>query len=126
LLREPLEVGVESKIDDVKIVLSPRVATFNFRVQKIGGQPASDVTVIMVPSDPGRWIRKEAQLFGTTDANGMCTIVGAPGEYLVFIPPAGVQAGPLLRPEIEERAATQRRVSLRPGERGTFELSLLR
>ncbi len=59
LLREPLEVGVESNIDDVKIVLSPQVATFNFRVQKIGGQPASDVTVIMVPSDPGRWIRKK-------------------------------------------------------------------
>jgi hypothetical protein len=80
----------------------------------------------LVPSDPARWIRKEAQLFGVTDSNGRCTIVGAPGEYLVFLLPPGVQGSTLLKPEIEERAARLQRVSLRPGERGTFDVVLPR
>lgn len=126
LLREPLEVGVETHVEDVQIVLSPRVATFNFRLHTIVGRPASDVSLVLVPADPARWIRREAQLFGTTDSNGHCTIVGAPAEYLVFIMPFGAPGSSLLKDEIEQRAAGLRRVSLRPGERGTFDIVLPR
>ena len=126
LLREPLEIGVEANVEGVEIVISPRVATFNIRVRTSGGQPAADVVMTLVPSDPARWIRKEAQLFGVTDSNGRCTIVGAPGEYLVFILPPGVQGSTLLKPEIEERAARMQRVSLRPGECGSFDVVLPR
>jgi len=51
-------------------------------------------------------------------------IIGAPGEYLVFILPSGVQGSTLQKDEIQERAAGLQRVSLRPGERGTFDLVL--
>jgi hypothetical protein len=37
-----------------------------------------------------------------------------------------VQGSTLLKPEIEERAARLQRVSLRPGERGTFDVVLPR
>lgn len=77
---------------------------------------------MLVPSDPARWIRQETQLFGTTDSNGKCTITGAPGEYLVFILPPGAESSTLEKNEIEERAAKVQRVSLKPGERKTFDL----
>jgi hypothetical protein len=124
LLREPLEIGAEEKIEDVKIVLSPRVATFTMHVQSVFGEPVENVSLTLVPSDPARWERDEAQRLCTTDAQGRCTIVGAPLEYLIFILPRGVQSNTLERDEIEERAAGARRVSLRPGERRTFEIVL--
>jgi hypothetical protein len=64
----------------------------------------------------------ETQLFGTTDKDGRCTIIAGPGEYLVFTLPPGVQSSTLQKNEIEERATTAQRVSLKPAERKTFDL----
>lgn len=122
LLRELLDVGIETKIEGVEIVLSPLVASFNIRVRNTRGEPMRDVSLTLVPSDPARGMRQETQLFGTTDSNGRCAIIGAPGEYLAFILPVGVQSSTLQKNEIEERAADVQRVSVRPGERGTFDL----
>ena len=124
LLREPIEIEGEEKIRDVKIVLSPQVATFTLRVQGLVGETLENVYLTLVPSDPARWERPEAQLFCTTDAQGKCTVTGAPREYLVFILPRGVRSSTLEKDEIEERAAGARRVSLQPGERRTFEIVL--
>lgn len=121
LLRELLEVG-ETNVEGVEIVLSRSVAHFDIRVRNARGEPVRDVSLTFVPSDPARWIRQETQLFGTTDSNGRCTIIGAPGEYLVFILPPGVQSSTLQKNEIEERAAEVQRVSLKQGERRTFDL----
>ena len=83
LLRELIEVGDETKIEGVEIVLSRSVARFEIHVRNARGEPVHDVSVTLVPSDPARWTRDEdVQLFGTTDVNGKCTIAGAPGEYL--------------------------------------------
>lgn len=122
LLRELLDVGVETKIEGVEIVLSRLVARFDIRVRNGRREPMRDVSLTLVPSDPARWTRPETQLFGTTDFNGRCTIIGSPGEYLVFILPSGVQSSTLQKNEIEERAAEAQRVSQRPGERRTFDL----
>ena len=122
LLRELLEVGVETKIEGVEIVLSRLVATFNIRVRNARGEPMRDVALTLVPADPARWTRTETQLFGTTDANGTCAITGAPGEYLVFILPVGVKSSTLEKNEIAERAAKAQRLSAKPGERRTFDL----
>jgi hypothetical protein len=122
LLRELLDVGVETKIEGVEIVVSPLVARFDIRVRNARGEPVRDVLMTLVPSDPARWIRQETQLFGATDLNGKCTIIGAPGEYLVFILPPGVQSSTLQKNEIEERAAEAQRVSLKQGESRTFDL----
>ena len=122
LLRELFEVGVETKIEGVEIVLSRSVARFDIRLRNARGEPVRDVSLTLVPSDPARWTRPETQLFGNTDVNGKCTITGAPGEYLVFILPPGVQSSTLQKNEIEKRAAEVQRVSLKPGERRTFDL----
>jgi hypothetical protein len=122
LLREPLEVGIQTKIEGVQIVLSPQVASFTIRVRTPRGEPAADASMILVPADASRWARQEAQLFGETDANGRCTITGAPGEYLVFILQPGVQGNTLKKDEIQERVAGAQRVSLRQGERRTFDV----
>ena len=122
LLRELLEVGIETKIEGVEIVLSRSVARFDIRVRNARGEPMRDVSLTLVPSDPARWLRAETQLDGTTDSNGRCTITGAPGEYLVFILPPGARSSTLQKYEIEERAAEVQRVSLKPGERRTFDL----
>jgi hypothetical protein len=122
LLRESLEIGAEEKIENVRIVLSPQVATLTIRVLSVSGEPVEGVSLTLVPSDPARWQRWEAQLFCTTDAQGKCTVVGAPLEYLIFILPHGVQSATLEKDEIEERAAAARRVSLRPAERRSFEI----
>ncbi|HKY41801.1 MAG TPA: carboxypeptidase-like regulatory domain-containing protein [Pyrinomonadaceae bacterium] len=122
LLRELLDVGVQTKIEGVEIVLSRLVAHFAIRVRNARGEPVRDISVTLVPLDPARWTRPETQLFGTTDLNGRCTIIGGPGEYLVFIMPPGVQSSTLQKNEIEEHAATAQRVSLKQGERRTFDL----
>ena len=59
LLRELLEVGVETKIEGVEIVLSPLVANLNIRVRNARGEPMRDVSLTLVPSDPARWTRQE-------------------------------------------------------------------
>lgn len=122
LLTELLDVGVETKIEGVQIVLSPRVANFTIRVRTPQGKPIAGAIVLLVPANPNRWTRRETQLFGETDANGECKIVGAPVEYLVFVLPSGVQANTLQSDEIQERAAGAQRVSLREGERRTFDV----
>ena len=122
LLRELLEVGVEKKVEGVEIVLSQRVASFNIRLRNAQGEPMRDVSMTLVPVDSARWIRPETQYPGTADLNGNCTIIAAPGEYLVFILPPWVQSSTLQKNEIEEHAAAAQRVSLRPGERRTFDL----
>lgn len=124
LLRELLEVGTEAKLEGVEIVLSRLVARFDMRVHNARGEPVRDVSLTLVPSDPARWTRPETQLFGTTDSNGRCTITAAPGEYLVFILPPGVQSSTLQKYEIEKRAAEVQRVSVKPGERRAFDLLL--
>ena len=126
VLRESLEIGADEKIEDVRIVLSRQVATLTIRVLSIFGAPVENVSLALVPSDPARWQRWEAQLYCTTDAQGKCTVVGAPLEYLVFILPRGVQSATLEKDEIEGGAATARRVSLRPAERRSFEIVLPR
>ena len=122
LLRELLEVGGETNIEGVEIVLSRLVARFDIRLRNARGEPVPDVSLTLVPADPARWIRQETQHSGTTDSNGRCTIIGGPGEYLVFILPPGVQSSTLHKYEIEERAAEVPRVSLKQGERRTFDL----
>ena len=122
LLNELLEIGEETKIEGVQIVLSPQVATFTVRVRTPQGKPVPEAIVLLVPANPKRWTRREAQLFGETDANGDCQIVGAPVEYLVFVLPSGVKANPLQLDEIQERAAGAQRISLREGERRTFDV----
>ena len=124
LLRELLEVANETDVEGVEIVLSRSVSRFDILVLNARGEPVRDVSLTLVPSDPARWTRPETQLFGTTDLNGKCTITGAPGEYLVFILPSGVQSSTLQKHEIDVRAAEVQRVSLKPGERKTFDLPM--
>ncbi|HJP93653.1 MAG TPA: hypothetical protein VJ875_16965 [Pyrinomonadaceae bacterium] len=124
LLREPLDITADTKIDGVKIVLSREVASFTIRVRNNRGEPVPDVSLTLVSSDRARWVRREEQLFGNTNAQGNCTIIGAPGEYLVFVLPRGVQGSTLEKDEIEQGAAQAPRVSLRPGERRTFDVVL--
>lgn len=126
LLREPLEIQAETKIEGVELVLSPQVATLTLRVRSLVGQPVDNIALTLVSSDPARWERQEAQLLCTTDQQGKCTIFGAPHEYLVFILPRGVRGSTLEKDEIEERASGAVRVSLRPGERRTFDVVLPR
>ncbi len=122
LLNELIEMGEETKIEGIQIVLSPKVATFTVRVRTPQGKPVPEGMVLLVPANPNRWTRREAQLFGETDANGECQIVGAPVEYLVFVLPSGVQANTLQPHEIQERASSAQRISLREGERRTFDV----
>jgi hypothetical protein len=126
LLREPFEIGAEEKIRDVKIVLSPQVATLTMRVRGAPGESVENISLTLVPADPARWERWETQLLCTTDAQGKCAVTGAPREYLVFILPRGVRSDALEKDEIEERIAGAQRVTLRPGERRTFEVVLPR
>jgi hypothetical protein len=126
LLRELLNIDAGQKIDNVKIVLSTQVAGFTIRVRNTRGEAVSDVPVTLVPADPARWERSEAQLMCVTDPQGKCTVIGAPVEYLVFILPRGLQENTLLTEEIAERAATAPRVSLGPGERRTFDIAMPR
>ena len=121
-MRELLEVGAEARVEGVRIVLSTRVATFNLRARTAGGEPLRHAAVTLVPSDPARWTRSEAQLFCATDGDGACTVNGAPGEYLVFMLPPGVPSSTIRKDEVGERAARVPRVALRAGERRTFEV----
>ena len=126
LLRELLNIDAGQKIDNVKIVLSTQVASFTIRVRNTRGEAVSDVPLTLVPADPARWERSEAQLMCVTDPQGKCTVIGAPVEYLVFILPCGLEESTLLNEEISERAATVPRVSLGPGERRTFDIAMPR
>jgi len=124
LLRESLNIDAGQKIDNVRIVLSTQVAGLTIRVRNTRGEAVTDVPLTLVPADPARWERREAQLMCVTDRQGKCTVIGAPVEYLVFILPRGLQESTLLNDEIAEGAATAQRVSLGPGERRTFDVAM--
>jgi hypothetical protein len=68
LLREPLEVGVETKIEGVQIVLSPQVASFTIRVRTPRRKPVADADS---PSDniaALRWMfNPDSERWRTTD-----------------------------------------------------------
>jgi len=59
LLRELLEVGIETKIEGVEIVLSRLVASFTIRLRNVRGEPMRDVSLTLVPADRARWTRPE-------------------------------------------------------------------
>ncbi|HYE14774.1 MAG TPA: carboxypeptidase-like regulatory domain-containing protein [Pyrinomonadaceae bacterium] len=120
LLREPLEVAEGAEVDGVRIVFSTDVATLDVRAVTAKGKlPAAGVNVTVVPTDPVKWPRPDAQASCVTDDAGRCTLTTAPDEYFVMFTDG---LGALAEAEIRERAAAAPRLKLAGGEKRGFEL----
>lgn len=124
LLRESIKVGPGTNINNIRITLSSEMATLTGRVVSASDQkPVRGATVLLVPSDPARWRFSGIYLFGTADANGSFTIMGAPGTYLLIpISNADLMRG-VNEAFIRARAADARQVTLQGGGRETVELT---
>jgi hypothetical protein len=122
LLREPLKLTETQEIKDVRIVLSPEMATLKGRVlDGPGAKPRADVLVSLIPNIPQRWRTQLGRLHTRTDKAGEFNLRGAPGEYLVFLWPLGQMPETVDEGYIKAHATGRERITLQPGGRQSMD-----
>ncbi|MGB7922707.1 MAG: carboxypeptidase-like regulatory domain-containing protein [Pyrinomonadaceae bacterium] len=124
LMREPLRAEEGAEIKDVRIIISPEVATLKGRVFATtqGRAPLVGVSVVLVPTDPSRQRIPTSRIYTRTNEEGAFKLSGAPGEYMALIWKRG---DPQLNEEfIKARAATAPRVTLGPGLSKSLDITM--
>jgi hypothetical protein len=123
LMRAPLRVidGVEAA--GVRIELGSDLAKVSGRVLNPDDRaPAAGAVVMLVAADEGLWQSRASRVFARADAAGEFKVEAAPGEYLLFaLRPGDEPSGPV-EGFVRSRAASARRVSLKPGANPRLEL----
>ena len=123
LLREPLKVEDGTEVTGVRLVISTAVGTLTGRVLSASDQtPVRGAGVVLIPADADQQRRRRTWLSGMTNAAGMCTVSGAPGEYLVTVWRAGTNLSQLTEEAIRARTTTAQRVTLQAGERKSLDI----
>ncbi len=124
LLREPLEIADGSHIQGVRIILSSGRATL-----EVSLKPREDeafppaILVLLVPADLSGWSPFSTQQFScSTNSNGACKIMAAPGDYSVVALPRE-RLNRSIEEEIRIRAASAPRVTLRANEKKSLSIA---
>lgn len=123
LLREPQEFDSESDVTGLRIILATDAMTLKGHVASASeGAPLGGVHVVLLPAEPERRRGGAGRLFGRTDASGAFSISGAPGEYFVYVIPAGGKSLPLKFKENAGPPSKAQRVTLRANEHRNVEI----
>ena len=124
LLRQSLPVAEDGEIDGLQIVLSTEVAVLKCTVISADGKKRLiNKTVLLIPSDESRWARHDAVIPVHTGISGEFTVGVAPGEYLLLVP--GSEMGDFPSADyLRSNAAQTQRLSLKPGEENSVEISV--
>lgn len=120
LLCEKLKTRTGTEIKDVRIAIAPASILTGRVLSASGRTPLSRVSVMLIPTDPSG-----APAFsrpnGSTNAQGIFTVSGAPGEYFLVlwslgeVPPHDVDS-------LRKSSPNTMRVTLGPGERKSMDL----
>jgi hypothetical protein len=123
LLRAPLRVADGAESAGVRIDLGSDPAAVSGRVLNADDRsPTAGAVVMLVSADEGLWRSKASRAFARADAAGEFSAEAAPGHYLLFVwRPGEEPAGPF-EAYLRSRAASARRVALKPGANPKLEL----
>lgn len=124
LMSDPLVVGENADVNDVRIVVSGDGATLSGRVLSGNNTPISGVQLTLVPADPRKWRARASYLFGASGNDGSYSISGAPGDYLIIFLRDVDQPIAINETWIRDRSATAEHVSLLPSERKNLDLTI--
>ncbi|MET0647273.1 MAG: carboxypeptidase regulatory-like domain-containing protein [Pyrinomonadaceae bacterium] len=127
LLRGPLRVADGAETAGVRIDLGSDPA-------KVSGQifysddrsPAAGAVVLLVAADEQLWQSKTSRLYVRADTAGEFSVEAPPGDYLLFVWRPGEEPAGSFEGYVRSRAASARRVSLKPGDNPRLELPAAR
>ncbi|MCA1629765.1 MAG: carboxypeptidase-like regulatory domain-containing protein [Acidobacteria bacterium] len=123
LTREPLRVEDGATLRGVRIVLSSGTATLKGSVVTAGERaPAGDAHVAIVSADAAKWRLPGSQRHEFAELSGKFVLDLPPGDYLIFAFPPG-KPDSLTEDELKSYAQRAQRVSLRPGQIASVELT---
>ena len=125
LTGSPLTIAEGQVIKDVRIVIANDVARAKVQLLDEEGRPTPARLTMIVSTDSAKWRSATDIVQGTTDARGMLSFTGAPGEYLVLV--AGLdESWPPSRDFIRAHAETAPRIKLSAGDNKVVAVQLRR
>jgi hypothetical protein len=124
LTREPLRVEDGATLRGVRVVLAAGMATLKGSVVTATAEraPAGEAHIALVAADAAKWRLPGSQRHDFASPSGKFQIELPPGDYLVFALPPG-KPDSLTEDEIKSHAPRARRVSLKPGQTASVELT---
>lgn len=116
LARGPLVVKEGEDVTDVRLVISPEVASLSGRVIASDGKtPVAGFTVVLISTDPDQQ-KSTSRLYGFTNADGSFRLSGGPGEYLAIVMGLSESFDELSNEALRARAPNAQRIVLQAGE----------
>lgn len=123
LTREPLRVAEAAEIAGVHIDLGSDPAQVSGRVLDADDRaPIPSAGVLLVAADESQWRSRSSRVFARADAAGEFNVEAAPGDYLLLAWRPGDEPTGSFEANIRARAATARKVTLKPGANPSVEL----
>lgn len=123
LMRSTLRVAEDAEVGGVRVVLGSDSATLTGRVRAEGGAVFGTMLLI-VAADSGLWAAPRRTLFAYAAADGSFHVSCPPGDYLIIPLRGGAGEYNSLLDFVAARAAHSLRVTLRPNERKSVEVSV--
>ena len=121
LLRDKLTIADGAEVKDVRIVVSPDVATLSGRVVSASGEmPLAGVTVMLIPNASDKRWAQAGQLTSVTDPKGNFSVKPPPGEYRIELRRISHDPPSISKPLLENSP----RVTLQPGELKSIEIRI--
>lgn len=123
LMRGPLRVADGAEVAGVRIDLGDDPAKVSGRVFNSDDRsPTAGAIIMLVAADEGLWQSKSSRVLMRADAAGEFSVEAAPGDYLLFVSRPGEEPAGSFEGYVKSRAASARRVALRPGVNPKLEL----
>ena len=123
LTRLPLIIAEGQVIRDVHIVIAGDIGRAKVQLLDGEGRPVPARIVSIVSTDSAKWRSFADSAQRTTDAQGVVSFTGAPGEYMVILPGQD-ESWPPSGASMRTRAETAPRIKLSPGDNKTIAVRL--
>ena len=123
LLNEPMTIAEGEQVAGVQVVLGTDLATVEGRIVRAAGGSVAGGGVVLLPVDQRRWAIPSARGLARADAEGRFSMRLAPGEYFAVAWSLGNEPTVPLESFVRAQMLTARRVSLRPSETRTLEVT---
>jgi len=125
LTQKPLTVESGQSVTNVRIVLASDLGQAKVQVIDNAGKPVPAKPLLIVSANPSQWSFVSQSFNEVTDVNGMVSLSGPPGEYLVIVPGADDSWPPNLE-AIGARPETARRIKILPGDNKIITVTISR
>ena len=123
LMRTPVSVNEETRLEGVRVVLAADGATLAGRVNAREGGTAAGASVYLVPADPSLWDASGRLQSTFADFGGGFTLNCPPGDYLLFVAALSEPAYASPAALVAAHPAPSLRLTLAPNERKEVEVA---